>query len=454
VDKDQLWKIVLGEIEVTTSKANFATWFSKTEIMDATDTKVIVGTPNNFHKEFLKKNFDKAIRQALVRHMPNLRAVDYVVRLSTTPQPAAPALFEEETVTPIFKAKEELPDAPPAKLNPKYTFETFVVGENTRIAHAACETAARNPGMTYNPLFIYGGVGLGKTHLLQAVGNEVVKIAPKKIVLYVTSEHFTNEYVDAIKNQKTKEFRNKYRKIDCLLIDDIQFLSGKEAVQEAFFWTFNALYEDGRQIVIASDQIPKQIPALEERLRSRLEWGLIVDVSPPDYETRLAILQSKTQPAGVELPDAALRKIASQAIHNVRELEGAFNRIVAYTQLNGSVPTEAEIDSLLSGLLGEARPKSDIKPAEVIKAVSQYYKISKEEIVGKKRNREIVMPRQMAIYLLREELDLPYKSIGDLLGGRDHSTVMHDYKKIKKALIDDVEILGELKKIKTVIYNK
>jgi chromosomal replication initiator protein len=273
-------------------------------------------------------------------------------------------------------------------------------------------------------------------------------------VVYVTSEHFTNEYVDAIKNQKTKEFRNKYRKIDCLLFDDVQFLSGKEGVQEAFFWTFNTLYEDGRQIVVASDQVPKQIPALEERLGSRLEWGLIVDISPPNYETRLAILQSKAEQFTPQLPNNILKKIANMFTNNVRELEGALKRITAFAQLNDSIPADDEVETLLGGLVGEGKGKADVRSQDVIKVVAQYFKIPKSELTGKKRNQEIVVPRQICIYLLREEMDLPYTQIGDLMGGRDHTTIMHDYKKVKGLLIDDIDTANQMKKIKNIIYNK
>lgn len=458
VDKKRLWQSVLGEVEVSLTRANFNTWFKNTEIVEIDDNKVVIRVPNVFTQEWLKKKYEKEIRKSILKSLPYLKIIEYVIGT----KPPKEVLFKEISATKASEVKESsIPGVTKIgvktttateKLNPRYTFETFVVGESNRLAQAAAEAVARAPGTTYNPLFLYGGVGLGKTHLLQAVGQEILKNDSKKKVVYITSERFTNELVNAIQKKTTKEFKDRYRKVDCLLIDDIQFLAGKEATQEEFFHTFNALYENNKQIILTSDRPPKAIPTLEARLRSRFEWGMTADISPPNYETRLAILQSKAANLDFKLPEEILELIAKKVQNNVRELEGSLTRVVAFGQLNDTVPTIEEVESLLGGMF-TSPGKRFLKPNEIIKTVGKYYGVKKEKLLGRKRNKEIVFPRQIAVFFLREELDLPYKSIGRELGGRDHTTIIHDYNKIKSLIIEDTDLELEITKIKDILYS-
>ena len=454
VDKQRLWQNVLGEAEVSLSKANFNTWLKNTEIIEITDTEVLLRVPNVFTLEWLQKKYEKELRKALIKSLPHLTNIKYVV--GSGPRVEQATLFSAAMPAATI-ARTTTATQPPAttdtagRLNLRYTFDTFVVGESNKLANAAATAVAKTPGITYNPLFIYGGVGLGKTHLLQAVGNEILLLYPKKKVVYITSERFTNELVDAIHKKTTKEFREKYRKADCLIIDDIQFLAGREATQEEFFNTFNTLYESNKQIVLASDRPPKAIPTLESRLRSRFEWGMIADISAPNYEMRLAVLRSKAANLNFQLPDYILEAIASKIQNNIRELEGALTRVVAYGQLNNTIPTNDEVENLLGGILFSPG-KRVVKVGDVIKSVCKHYDIKKDELLGKRRNKEIVFPRQVLIFLLREELDLPYKSVGRELGGRDHTTIIHDYNKIKGLLLESNDLESEIKTIKDKLY--
>ena len=459
VDKQRLWQNVLGEAEVSLSKANFNTWLKNTEMVEITDTEVLLRVPNVFTLEWLQKKYEKELLRCLVKSLPRLVSIKYVVgnsprqeqtNLFSAPSAvAAPSASTGRTGSTTNRATAN--GEAVERLNSRYTFESFVVGESNKLANAAATAVAKAPGITYNPLFVYGGVGLGKTHLLQAVGNEILTLYPKKRVVYVTSERFTNELVDAIHKKTTKEFREKYRKVDCLIIDDVQFLAGREATQEEFFNTFNALYESNKQIVLASDRPPKAIPTLEARLRSRFEWGMIADISAPNYEMRLAVLRSKADNLDFQLPDYILEAIAGKIQNNIRELEGALTRVVAYGQLNDTTPTADEVENLLGGILFSPG-KRVVKISDVIKTICKHYDMKKDELLGKRRNKEIVFPRQVLIYLLREELDLPYKSIGRELGGRDHTTIIHDYNKIKNALMENNDLEGEIKAIKDKLY--
>lgn len=455
MDKQRLWQNVLGEAEVSLSKANFNTWLKNTEIIDITDTEVLLRVPNVFTLEWLQKKYEKELRRCLAKSLPNLTNIKYIV--GSSPRQEQTTLFSAPASVATAATRTNAASKPSTtrdavdRLNPRYTFETFVVGESNKLANAATTAVAKAPGITYNPLFIYGGVGLGKTHLLQAAGNEILTLYPKKKVVYVTSERFTNELVDAIHKKTTKEFREKYRKVDCLIIDDIQFLAGREATQEEFFNTFNALYESNKQIVLASDRPPKAIPTLESRLRSRFEWGMIADISAPNYEMRLAVLRSKAANLDFQLPDYILEAIAGKIQNNIRELEGALTRVVAFGQLNNTIPTNDEVENLLGGILFSPG-KRIVKVGDVTKAVCKHYDIKKDELLGKKRNKEIVFPRQVLIFLLREELDLPYKSVGREMGGRDHTTIIHDYNKIKNLLLENNDLEGEIKTIKDKLY--
>ena len=462
VDKKRLWQNVLGEVEVSLSKASFNTWFKNTEIVEITNDIVTIRVQNVFTQDWLSKKYEPAIKTSLLKSLPNLKKIEYIVGHKTPKEilfnqseyktesgVSAPPTMVKEVVATI--AKTSTTAETPSKLNIRYTFDSFVVGEIYKVVNAAALAVADSPGLAYNPLFIYGGVGLGKTHLLQAIGNSILSKNPKKKVVYITSEKFTNELVDAIHKKTTKDFKDKYRKVDCLLIDDIQFLAGKEATQEEFFHTFNTLYENSKQIVLTSDRPPKAIPTLEARLRSRFEWGMMADVSPPNYEMRLAVLQSKAANIPFKITNEILEIIAKKIQNNIRELEGALTRIVAFGQLNNTIPTIEEVDSLLGGMLVNPG-KRLLKATDIIKTICKYYDIKKEVLLGTKRNKEIVLPRQVLIYLLREELDLPYKSIAREIGGKDHTTIIHNYNKIKNLLIEDNLTEQSISELRDILY--
>jgi chromosomal replication initiator protein len=340
-----------------------------------------------------------------------------------------------------------------AMLNGRYTFGSYIVGSSNRLAHAACLAVAEHPAMAYNPLFLYGGVGLGKTHLLHAIGNHALDAKPDIKVLYVSSETFTNDLINAIRNQKTEEFRAYYRSIDILLIDDIQFIAGKEGTQEEFFHTFNTLHGAGKQLVISSDKPPKAIVTLEERLRSRFEWGLIVDVQAPDLETRTAILRGKAESLNVHVPDEVIDFVAHRIQSNIRELEGSLNRVVAYANLNRQPPTVELAQTALSDLLGNTR-RSHLTPDAIVEAVGQYYDIDLKVLTGKPRARNIAVPRQVAMYLMRQETEASLMEIGHALGGRDHTTVLHGCDKIADMINTDPRLRSEVMQIRARLFDK
>jgi chromosomal replication initiator protein len=338
-------------------------------------------------------------------------------------------------------------------LNVRYTFGSYIVGSSNRLAHAACLAVAEHPAMAYNPLFLYGGVGLGKTHLLHAIGNQALDAKPDIKVLYVSSETFTNDLINAIRNQKTEEFRAYYRSIDILLIDDIQFIAGKEGTQEEFFHTFNTLHGAGKQLVISSDKPPKAIVTLEERLRSRFEWGLIVDVQAPDLETRTAILRGKAESLNVQVPDDVIDFLAHRIQSNIRELEGSLNRVVAYANLNRQPPTVELAQTALSDLLGNTR-RSHLTPDAIVEAVGQFYDIDLKVLTGKPRARNIAVPRQVAMYLMRQETEASLMEIGHALGGRDHTTVLHGCDKIADMINTDPRLRSEVMQIRAKLFDK
>lgn len=445
---DQLWQATLGELELLISKANFTTWFKNTFIADNSGSRVVVGVPNGFTKAWLESKYNEAILRALQSASGNqITAVEYRVE-THAPGPDAPA------------AVERVKEAQPARetkagnetgLDPKYTFEYYVVGKGNELARAACKAVADKPGQVYNPLFIYGGVGLGKTHLLQAVGNEILRQDPKKRVLYVSSERFTNEFIQAVSRGNAEKFKNFYRGVDALLIDDIQFLSGKEGTQEEFFHTFNALHQANKQIVITSDRPPKSIAALEARLLSRFEWGMIADIAQPDLETRTAILEAKCREKGCQLNPEIIRYIASVVQNNIRELEGALNRLLAYHDLNRTTPTLESTQSLL-GSLAQTPRRGGVTPKQLIATVATYFDLTVDDLIGVSRKKELVEPRQIAMYLMREELRSSYPSIGHELGGRDHTTAMHACTKITDQAERDEKTKQDIALIKQRLY--
>lgn len=444
MDTSSAWQTVLGELEVSLSKANFTTWFKNTRLLSLKDGEVIIGVPNIFTKEWLENKYNKQISDALHKALPEVKTITY--RVGTT-IPKEEVIEEIET---IEKEEERLEKENDELFISRYSFDSFVVGDTTKLAFAAAQSVAKNPGATYNPLFIYGGVGLGKTHLMQAIANEILKKDPKKKIEYVSSEKFTTDFIASL-NKQSNGFKDKYRGVDVLLIDDMQFLAGKEQTQVEFFHTFNALHQTGKQIVIASDRPPKSIPTLEERLRSRFEWGLIVDIQPPDLETRIAILELKSKAKGFHIPLEALDYIAKQIPNNVRELEGALNRICAYCELNNLEANLKNVSNILGGLLAGSKRRT-LSPKQVIEKTADFYDIGIDELTGSKRDKEIVLPRQIAMYIMREELHLSYPKIAKEVGRKDHTTIMHGVEKIEKEIDSNERMRQEINLIKERIY--
>lgn len=452
----QLWQAALGEIELNLSKANFITWFKNTSIISKTGNEIIVSVPNAFTKEWLENKYHKFILKTLQNKEPEISTVTYVIGKSANTNTNSPLKTLPKTLETAEKPQLRT-NTPPVRpkndfdLNPRYTFDTFIVGSSNELAYAACLAVTKNLGTNYNPLFLYGGVGLGKTHLLQSIGNEVLKNFPDKKVRYTTSEKFTNELISGIECKKTESFKNFYRQIDILIIDDIQFLAGKEKTQEEFFHTFNALYQNNKQIVLSSDRPPKAIPTLEERLRSRFEGGMIADVGYPDLETRIAILKTKTKERGFNISDEVLSYICTYIQRNVRELEGALNRLMVSSQLDNEMPTIEYAKKVLGEIINKP-PQKATTSKEIIKAVADFYDVSLDDLSNKCRKKEIVKPRQIAMYMLRKEIQCSYPTIGSKLGGRDHTTAMHAYLKIEELLKNNKSIEQEIKTIKEKIY--
>jgi chromosomal replication initiator protein len=451
LDKNQLWQVALGELELIISKANFTTWFKNTFIssLENGGEKVVIAVPNAFTQSWLQNKYHKAILKSLQNATKNkIKEVVYKIEI-IEPTRSDFILKRKALAQRLAQTDEEALNK--YGLNPRYTFANFIVGKSNELAHAACQAVAESPGTKYNPLFIYSGVGLGKTHLLQAIGHQVITSSSKKKVLYVNAETFTNDFVQAIREGKTAGFKKKYRGVDVLLMDDIQFMAGKEGTQEEFFHTFNELYQNNKQIVITSDRLPKAIPALEERLISRFSCGMIVDISSPDLETRLAILRAKCQERGYSIKEEIILYLASQIQKNVRELEGALNKIIAQHELEG---TTSDLDSakrILSSLTTMPR-KGAVTPRQIIKEVADFYELKVEDLISSSRRRELVAPRQIAMYLLRTELDASYLMIGHELGGRDHTTAIHAFNRINKEVDNEGRITQEINQIKQRLY--
>ena len=452
----ELWQAVLAELEISISKANFITWFKNTGIMSLGDGQVVVCVPNAFTKAWLEKKYHQYIIKSLERITEKpIKRLDYRIENMKTSSltTSAPSLSVLPSSGEGFTTQpaEQLDNHGSFSLNPKYTFDTFVSGAGTELAFAAAQAVISRPGVAYNPLFIYGGVGLGKTHLLQAVGNELLKKNPKISILYVSAERFSNDFISSIKDGTAKDFQHRYRHIDVLLIDDIQFIAGKDRTQESFFHTFNELHQQNKQVIITSDRPPKAIPALEDRLKSRFEWGMIADVSAPDFETRVAILEKKCLEKAFILEGKLVHLIASIVQSNIRELEGALNKIIVFHQLKNTAPSSESIGSLLAGS-GQASMRRSLTAPQLIETVSQMYGLTLDEILGKTREKKISFPRQIIMFLLREELKMSFPSIGDELGGRDHTTAMHAYEKIKRQLEDDLKLKQDIESLKQRLY--
>ncbi len=466
MDAKQVWRAALGELQVSLSPANYETWLRDTQLVDVEDNRFRISVPNGFAKDWLETRYRSLISQTLARIVGYSVQVEFVIgstpeapettrrrhrrrraRRRPRPRPRPAGASQQVRVEPTRVGGE----GGTTNINPRYTFSNFIVGSANRLAHAASLSVAERPGHAYNPLFLYGGVGLGKTHLMHAIGNQVIAKFPRKRVVYATSEKFTNEFITSIQQGKIDEFRARYRRIDLLLIDDIQFIADKERTQEEFFHTFNAIHEDGKQIVMSSDRPPKAILTLEERLRSRFEWGLIADLTAPDLETRIAILRAKAEEGALPITSDVIEFIARKVVSNIRELEGALNRIVAYASM-GATPISIELaQAVLSNVLYNPK-KRQVTPERIAKAVSDYYSVPLEVLQGQKRDKSIVMPRQIAMFLMREETDVSLLRIGAELGGRDHSTVLHACDKITREAAVNDELRREIAAVRELIY--
>ncbi|MGB9763103.1 MAG: chromosomal replication initiator protein DnaA [Minisyncoccia bacterium] len=455
MDNQELWKAALAEIQLNISKANFLTWFKDTFIIRREKDLVVIGVPSNFAKEWLTNKYHKTILQAL-NHLDNsITKITYEIALINNNKIKNISKTQKNTEDSLIDTQlkfQEFTLDPETNLNPRYTFKNFIIGSNNELAHAAALAVTENPGSKYNPLFIYGGVGLGKTHLLQAIGNKLKKEHPNLKIKYASSEKFTDELVKAIGKQNLDAFKASFRNIDVLLLDDVQFIAGKDKTQEELFHTFNNLYEKNKQIVFTSDRPPKAIPSIEERLRSRFEGGMIADIGYPDFETRLAILQAKIKEANVEVDEKVLHYIAESIPKNIRELEGALNRIIAHTKLKNQIVTLEEAKKLLAVVINNIHQYIPLK--DVIKKVTSFYDLTEEELLGHSRRKELVKPRQVAMYLLREELKYSFTNIAEKLGNRDHTTIIHACKKIEEEINKNPILAQEITLLKEMIYNQ
>lgn len=454
MDENQLWQTALGELELSLSKANFTTWFKNTFISSFEGGRVTIGVSNTFTKTWLENKYHKEILKAL-QDATNNQVKEVIYKVESAKKSGLLELkIEKQAAVPSSAPSAGSEEKNGFGLNIHYTFDTFIVGKGNELAHAACQAVAQRPGEVYNPLFIYGGAGLGKTHLMQAIAHEVLKKNPHKKVIYVTCDKFTNEFIRSITQGNGDKFKEIYRSPDVLLVDDIQFLAGKEGTQEEFFHTFNSLHQQNKQIVISSDRPPKAIPTLENRLVSRFEWGMIADVGQPDFETRVAILNAKCKEKNYLLQPEIVNSVASSVQSNVRELEGALNRIIAFHQLNNSAPTPESVKSIIASVSHYRKRGGALTPKQITAAVADFFEIKMDDLLGSSRKKELVVPRQIAMFLMREEASCSYPSIGQELGGRDHTTAMHAYEKIKTALNEDEKIRQDITLIRQRLYNK
>lgn len=456
MDLQAIWLAALGELELTLSKANFTTWFKNTAISSFENGRAIISVPNTFTKAWLEKKYHEQIVKSLKHVTSNtIREAMYKVEMRPTGAVDAISTQENETTFTIPEPQQEVANGSGGDvgLNPRYSFDGFIVGKGNELAHAAAIAAATNPGEAYNPLFIYGSAGLGKTHLLQAIGHHVVKSRPDAVVRYITCERFTNEFIQAVRGGRANEFKDNYRNVDVLLVDDIQFISGKQGTQEEFFHTFNALHQLNKQIVLTSDRSPKDIQSLESRLLSRFEWGMITDVSTPDFETRIAIIEAKCQTKKYPLNAEILRLIAGAIKSNIRELEGALNKIIAYHQFKNIKPTMETVQTLLQSFVPTA-PKRNITPRRLLEVVTIYFDVSIDDLLGKSREKRLAFPRQIAMYLLREDAKCSYPAIGTHVGDRDHTTAMHACNKIADMLKEDEQLKQDIALIREKVYNE
>ncbi len=463
---EEAWQSALGEIEINIGRGSYMTWIKSARLVTYEDGQFVIGVPNGYIKEWMEHRMLGQFKRVLSERMGRGVDVTFVLvsqhgGVASIAQPDLAAVMREPAAakdqaqyltpapapTPAPRAKGAWNSALNDGLNARYTFATFVVGSGNRMAHAAAMSVAEMPADRYNPLFLYGGAGLGKTHLLHAIGHEARRRG--MTCCYVTSEAFMNELIMAIRSQSTEAFRNKYRLVDMLLMDDVQFIAGKESTQEEFFHTFNTLYSANKQIVLTSDRPPKMMVTLEDRLRSRFEWGLMADIAPPDLETRIAILQAKAAQRQASLPQEVIEFVAKQIQSNVRELEGALTRLVATSEMTGRPITVQFARDTLADLVGR---RAHISPSQVIETVAKYYNISVQEIVSSSRSKELVQPRQVAMYLVRQETDASLPEIGALLGGRDHTTVIHGVERVKERLESEDQLRRDVMTLREQLY--
>lgn len=457
MQNDSLWQAVLGEIELSVSRANYVTWFKNTQLVKYDNVSTTIGVPNIFIKQQLERKYTDLISSILGKNGVNPKFIEYKINSVNSSKPVyeEPVVFDDEidnedqSQTIKNTKGSSLAHSYRQGLNERYTLENFVVGASNELAFAACQSIAQSPGIKYNPLFLYGGVGIGKTHLIQAVGNALIASRPELSILYISTEQFVQEFVDALRFRKTADFASYYRSADVLIVDDIQFIAGKEKIQEEFFHTFNALYQANKQIIISSDKPPKDIPTLEERLRSRFTWGMSIDMQTPDFETRCAIVQSKAQGHQITLSTEVVEYLSNNIPTNIRELEGALNQLLAFCEMRSLEPSLSVATSLLGAT--KTRPKH-LSAKQIIERTSRHFQIPIEEIIGPKRDKDIVVPRQIAMYMLRSELHLSFPKIARELGRKDHTTAIHSVEKIEKQSRLDPSLRQAISDIKERLY--
>lgn len=454
MNSQQAWQAAVGQLQMEMSKAAFDTWVRSAELVNHREDAFTIGVPNAYARDWLESRLSTTVTGLLTGIMGRPQTVRFIVwhREYENEEESEPGMERDERGGRggLINNEQTHENAPRSTvMNPRYTFENFVVGASNRLAHAACMAVAENPARAYNPLFLYGGVGLGKTHLLHAIGNSAARRGLQ--VLYVSSEEFTNDLINAIRTHNTPAFRERYRRIDVLLIDDIQFIAGKESTQEEFFHTFNTLHGQDKQLVISSDRPPKAMVTLEERLRSRFEWGLTADIQPPDLETRIAILRSKADRNGREVPVEILETIARLVQSNIRELEGALTRVLAFADLSGHGLSQPLVQTALADLLPQ---RGTLEPMQVLQAVANVYGLSPEELLGRSRSRDVALPRQVAMYLIREEVNASLPQIGEALGGRDHTTVMYACEKVADMIERDDRLRRQVLRIREQLYGR
>jgi len=457
-DYEKIWSTALGELEVVLSKANFTTWFRDTFIYDYKKGVFTVGVPTFFIEDWLKKKYIKEIKNALQKQTKE-QIEDIKFKVASPPKKTKELVDKSEVIhTPVDNSKsfpqvERVVDKPRNDtLNERYVFENFVVGTENQLAHAAAKSVADKPGKAYNTLYIYGDSGLGKTHLLQAIGYKILIKNPKIKVLYVSCETFTNDFIEAVRGGKAKEFKNRYRNVDVLLVDDIQFLGAKEQTQEEFFHTFNHLHQKNKQVVMTSDRAPKEIKGLEKRLQTRFEWGMVADIQTPGYETRCAILQSKCAEKGRVIDRDVVSFIAENIESNIRELEGALIKLFAYCDLAEATPSLAVTEKILSEIISRNQRRQVVSAEKVLKSIQKFYHIPIEDLVSRKRNKEVIKPRHVAMYILKNVVGLSYPEIGRELGGKDHTTIIHGCKAITKGISASRQLKDEIELLKESIF--